>query len=146
MKLKIKKLHPDAVMPTYATEDAACFDLYAVCDTSEQVVFSQMPTVFRTGLAFEIPTGCAMMLYSRSGHAFKADLRLANCVGVIDSDYRGEVMVKMTKDSYSTPTMPFKTGDRIAQAMLIKTPQIGFEFVEDLTATARGEQGFGHTG
>lgn len=95
--MKIKKLHPAAVVPTYGTEGAACFDLYAVQPEAEIRVVDT--ATVRTGLAFEVPQGFVMLVFSRSGHGFKNDVRLANCVGVIDSDYRGELMVKLTNDS-----------------------------------------------
>lgn len=146
MKLKIKKLHPEATLPRYATDGAACFDLHAVIDTPmrwRNVV--REPISFPTGLAFEVPAGHAMLIFSRSGHGFKHDVRLANCVGVIDSDYRGEVQVKLTPD-FAGKGMMVKHGDRIAQAMLVPYPQVEFETVAELTDTARGTGGFGSTG
>src|SRR5574337_1217234 len=90
MKLKIKKLHPDAIIPQYQTEGAACFDLHAIIpERVPRVILSSSPETFRTGLAFEVPDGWALLIYSRSGHCFGHDTRLANCVGVIDADYRG---------------------------------------------------------
>lgn len=92
MKVKIKKkAHEDAVMPTYATDGAACFDLYAAAikDTIKDTINNTV--IYDTGLQFEIPQGAVMMIYSRSGHGFKKGIHLANCVGVIDSDYRGNV-------------------------------------------------------
>lgn len=152
MKLKIKKLHDDAVIPTYGTKGAACFDLYA-CDipsqdtgsgVAENVILANK-TVIRTGLAFEIPEGYVMLVFSRSGHGFKNDTRLANCVGVIDSDYRGEVMVKLTAD-FPPILMQVRNGDRIAQAIVIPFEQYEFELVEELGSTDRGTGGFGSTG
>ncbi len=151
MKLKIKKLHPDAVVPQYQTAGAACFDLHA-CQ-SESVVDghdSGMPVefldgcTFRTGLSVEVPQGHVLLIFSRSGHGFKYDTRLANCVGVIDSDYRGELMVRLMNDGDE----PFivRKGDRIAQAMIIPIPRVEFEVVKELTATERGTGGFGSTG
>lgn len=139
MKLKIKKLHPDAVVPKYATAGAACFDLHAL----EEVGFFKGWS-FRTGIAVEIPEGHAMMIYSRSGHGFRSDTRLANAVGILDSDYRGEVMVRLFNDGDE----PFivRKGDRIAQAMIVPIPRVEIEVVEELTATARGTGGFGSTG
>ena len=139
MKIKVKKLSPDAVMPAYATEGAGAFDL---------VGFNKQPhkdtCTYDTGLAFEIPKGYVMLVFSRSGHGFKDDMRLANCVGVIDSDYRGEVKVKLTRDN-GINAFPY-SGDRIAQGMLIKLPKTTFEEVEELSATDRGQGGFGSTG
>lgn len=141
MKLKVKKLHPDAVIPTYATSGAACFDLYAVDLEGEKNIES---AVVKTGLAFEIPDGWQMLIFSRSGHGFKHNVRLANCVGVIDQDYRGEVKVKLTADLNGSLSI-FK-GDRIAQAQLIPVHRVTFEEVSELTETERGDGGFGSTG
>lgn len=85
-----------------------------------------------------------MMVYSRSGHGFKSDVRLANCVGVIDSDYRGEVKVKLTNDG--NEYMQVNEGDRIAQAMIIPVEQVKFIEVAELSDTERGTGGFGSTG
>lgn len=153
MKIKIKKTHPDAQLPHFASAGAACFDLYA--DSSEGLsedgnwihteIGRDSTCVFGTGLAFEIPPGFALMVYSRSGHGFKSDVSLSNAVGVIDSDYRGEVKVKLRNDG----TRPFVVcrGDRIAQAMMVMLPSVsGFEVVEDLSRTERGAGGLGSTG
>lgn len=141
MELKVERLSSAARLPTYATPGAACFDLYAVCDTPLLV---SDPQTVGTGLAFDIPEGYAMMVYSRSGHGFKHGVRLANCVGVIDSDYTGEVMVRLTADDYGE--LDVRTGDRIAQAMLIPVQQVTFTEVYELKATERGAGGFGSTG
>lgn len=87
-----------------------------------------------------------MLVFSRSGHGFKNDTRLANCVGVIDSDYRGEVMVRLTCDNMSVNALHVSPGDRIAQAMLLPVAQVEFEEVDDLGATKRGTGGFGSSG
>lgn len=139
MNVKIQKLHPNAIVPQYATAGAACFDLHAL----EGATLLPSNT-FHTGLAFEIPQDHVMLVFSRSGHGFKNGIRLANCTGVIDADYRGEVMVRLVKD------MPFgfdvAAGDRIAQAMIIPVEQAQFEVVEELSNTERGAGGFGSTG
>ena len=145
MKLKIKKLHPAAILPKYATKGAACFDLHAV-DCEDQTVPACMPTTLRTGLAFEVPHGHVMLIFSRSGHGFKNDTRLANCVGVIDSDYRGEVMVRLTRDVSLADSLSFKSGDRIAQAMVVAIPWIQIVEDDELIDTERGAGGFGSTG
>ena len=142
MDIKIKKLHSSAQDPTYGTDGAACFDLYSVADT---VVHARDSTVIRTGLVFEIPEGYVMRIYSRSGHAFKYDVRLSNCVGIIDSDFRGEVMVKLANDNNDV-SLHVKTGDRIAQAEITPVIRVGFKEVEELSDTKRGEAGFGSTG
>lgn len=152
MNLKVKRLHDKALIPQYQTAGAACFDLHAVVDTGiagasdpRIVVEQEYPAVIRTGLSFEVPEGHVMMIYSRSGHGFKNDIRLANCVGVIDSDYRGEVMVKLRCDS-DMSFMNIRSGDRIAQAMVVPVNQIQFEEVDALSETDRGERGYGSTG
>lgn len=139
MNINIKKLHPDAIMPTYGTAGAACFDLYARHSKS-----TGNQTIISTGLAFEIPEGHVMMVYSRSGMGIKQGVRLANCVGVIDSDYRGEVMVALHADRDPWPEV--RHGDRIAQAMIIPVNQVSFEVVEELSSTDRGTGGFGSSG
>jgi dUTP pyrophosphatase len=147
MKLKIKKLRPGAVIPKYATEGAACFDLCAVINEIKPVpVFAGQPVTFATGLSFEIPEGWVMLIFSRSGHGFNSGVRLANCTGVIDSDYRGEVGVKLTKDQDAVGAFEVRNGDRIAQAMLVQVPLVELVEVEELSNTERGTGGFGSTG
>lgn len=153
MKLKVKALHPEAMIPQYATEGAACFDLHALMAPdllSDQEAYAQVnpgtPTVIRTGLAFEIPEEHVMLIFSRSGHGFKNDIRLANCVGVIDSDYRGEVQVKLTNDNSDGQFLTVKHGDRIAQALVLHAPKMQIVQVENLSSTERGAGGFGSTG
>ena len=145
MNIKIKRLHERAMIPIFATEGAACFDLYAMIEDDKKVqIYKHSPAIIRTGLAFEIPQGHAMIIYSRSGHGFNYDVRLANCVGVIDSDYRGEVKVKLVADSGQ---FAVSYGDRIAQAMIIPVPAIeGFLASNELSETGRGDGGFGSTG
>ena len=139
MKLKVKRLSENAVSPRYATDGAACFDLVATYRTLIGDV-----ALYEIGLAFEIPKGHAMLVFSRSGHGFNEGLRLSNCTGVIDSDYRGQVVVKMQSD-HPQPDWP-RVGDRVAQAMLVKLPVVELEEVEELTETKRGQGGFGSTG
>lgn len=147
MKVKIKKLHPDAVMPQYASSGAACFDLHALLEDGEvNGVFPGMPLVISTGLAFEIPEGHVMLVFSRSGHGFKNDVRLSNCVGVIDHDYRGEVKVKLANDQDEFGGLFVSPGDRIAQALIVPFPKVEFDWADELSDTERGEGGFGSTG
>ncbi len=141
--LKVKRLHPDAQIPKYQSAGAACFDLHAVMD-APAIVSGASPLTVRTGLAFEIPPGHVLLVYSRSGDGFNRNVRLANCVGVIDSDYTGEVQVKLTGD-YSA-MMTVEPGQRIAQAMLLKLPDVTIEEVFELAETERGANGFGSTG
>lgn len=148
MNLQFKKLLTAATKPQYATKGAACFDLHAVLEGDHLQhglsVYPDKSEVIRTGLAFEVPQGHVMLIFSRSGHGFKNGVRLSNAVGVIDSDYRGEVKVALHNDSDLT----FKVahGDRIAQAMVIPVPVVTLEEVEELSATGRGTGGLGSTG
>lgn len=150
--MKVKKLFPDAQLPAYATEGAACFDLHAYpegwaphhIDNGVRIDPGQAYT-FRTGLSFEIPEGQAMLVFSRSGHGFNHGARLANAVGVIDSDYRQEVLVRIHVDGQHGPGLVVRPGDRIAQAMLLPARQIKFEEVDELSETKR-KGGFGSTG
>lgn len=147
MQVKIKQLSPHAKMPTYATNGAGWFDLYST-NTVPMLVQEGWPVEVGTGLAFEIPAGYGMFIMSRSGHGFKFDTRLANCVGCIDSDYRGEVKVKLTCDVEREETMPMSImpGDRIAQACILPIPKIEFILADELSETQRGQGGFGSTG
>ena len=142
-QIAVKKLHPDAVIPTYGSDFAAGADLYALLDSPIEIQPAQTILV-KTGLAIEIPVGFAGLIYARSGLAFKRGLAPANKVGVIDSDYRGEVMVALHNHS-NVPQLvePF---ERIAQ--LVVTPFLKAEFfvADDLSDTTRGEGGFGSTG
>ena len=140
MELKVKRLTESAKIPTDATEGSAAFDLY-----SDGVVQQYHTAVHNTGLSFEIPEDHVMLVFSRSGHGFRDDTRLANCVGVIDSDYRGELKVKLTRDSTSQLER-FYRGDRIAQALVLPVSRVQFLEVGELSETERGTGGFGHTG
>jgi dUTP pyrophosphatase len=144
LNVKIKKTHPLAQLPNYATNGAACFDLHAMLSNEINIAPFQTATI-ETGLSFEIPEGHVMLIYSRSGHGFKNDVRLSNCTGVIDSDYRGSVLVKLVNES-SAYDFTVKNGDRIAQAMVIPVQQVSFEEVSELSSTERGNGGFGSTG
>lgn len=141
MELKIKKLDPKAITPTYGTEGAACFDISSI-DSGVMTPHSALN--FKTGLSFEVPEGHVMLVFSRSGTGFKHNTRLANCVGVIDSDYRGELMVKLTGDANAN--LHVAAGDRIAQAMVIPVKQVTFLEVDELSSTERGTGGLGSTG
>lgn len=141
--VNIKKLNDNAVIPTYGTEYAAGADLYACME--EAVTINPGETYFvKTGIAMEIPEGYAGLVYARSGLACKKGLAPANKVGVIDSDYRGEIMVAL--HNHSNVPVSVESGERIAQ--LVITPYITavFNQVEELEDTERGEGGFGSTG
>lgn len=141
--IKVKKLDERAVLPAYGSEYAAGADLYAVSDGA--IMFLPGETKFvHTGLAMEIPVGYAGLVYARSGLATKRGLAPANKVGVIDADYRGEIMVALHNHSEKEQTI--ESGERIAQ--LVVTPFLKAEYTEaeSLSDTARGEGGFGSTG
>ncbi len=146
IEIKVKRLHPEARLPVYATEGAACFDLHSLPTGYSEYVRNGQPVTLRTGLAFEIPEGYVMLLYSRSGAGFRHGVRLANCTGVIDSDYRGEVVVRLVSDSSPSAPMVVQPGDRIAQAMVIPVPPASLKLVDELSTTVRGTAGFGSTG
>ena len=142
-KIAVKKLNEKATLPTYGSEFSAGADLYALCD--EDILFLPGETKFvHTGLSMEIPEGYAGLIYARSGLACKRGLAPANKVGVVDSDYRGEVMVAL--HNHSGSVQKISAGERIAQ--LVVTPFLKAEFFESeaLSDTVRGEGGFGSTG
>lgn len=141
--VNIKKLNENAIIPTYGTEFAAGADLYACME--ETITINPGETSFiKTGLAMEVPVGYAGLIYARSGLACKKGLAPANKVGVIDSDYRGEIMVAL--HNHSNEAVVVESGERIAQ--LVITPYIvaAFNQVDELEDTVRGEGGFGSTG
>jgi dUTP pyrophosphatase len=153
MKVKIKKLHPNAVIPTYAKSGDAGMDLVAtkiIKDTPEQITYG-------TGLSMEIPEGFVGLVFPRSSIR-KTGLQLSNSVGVIDSGYRGEIQATFnkvfggeryydeTKNTEDTSNIFYKLGDRVCQIMIIPHPTIEFEEVDELSDTERGASGFGSTG
>lgn len=139
--IKVKLLKENAKVPAYGSAGAACFDFYA---TESLIVPSNGSCVFGTGISMEIPEGKALMIYPRSGLAFKYDIRLSNCTAVIDSDFRGEIMIKLISDSQGG--LMIDAGDRIAQGMIVDAPRHEFEVVDELSDTERGNGGFGSTG
>ncbi len=142
-EVKIKKLDDRAVIPSYGSEYAAGFDLYAVLD--EDVTIKSGETyLVHTGLAMEIPIGFAGMIFARSGLATKKGLAPANKVGVIDSDYRGEVMVAL--HNHSLEDRIISHGERIAQMVIMPFYKAEFLEVDELDDTDRGSGGFGSTG
>ena len=148
MTMKIKKLSDNAILPTLGSPFAAGYDLYAAKDCA---IEPGQTMLVHTGLAMEIPDGFWGGIYARSGLATKQGLRPANCVGVIDSDYRGEIMVALHNDSSFEREV--KCGDRIAQLVFhqqcsLVPDEIGdiWDVVEELSDTTRGEGGFGSTG
>lgn len=165
MKVKFKKLHKDAVTPSYSKKGDAGLDLVATSMSFD----NDGNIVYGTGLAFEIPEGYVGLLFPRSSNA-KTNLYLTNSVGVLDSGYRGEVMFKYKavhnvtsylkwfwrnkimkkKNAYTRvhtlASNPYIVGDRIGQIIIIPYPQIEFEEVEELTKTERGDGSYGSTG
>lgn len=161
LKVKIKKLSENAVVPSYSKSGDAGMDLTAVSKTYDE----EGNVCYSTGLAFEIPSGYVGLLFPRSSNA-KKDLILSNSVGILDSGYRGEVMFKFkpgirvchlnTKQHheshiphlihYSAKGENYQIGDRIGQIIVIPYPEIEFEEVEELSKTERGEGGYGSTG
>lgn len=143
MKVGISKIKEGAVIPTYGSECAAGADLYA-CTDGEIVIAPHCTVLVPTGLVLELPLGYAGLIYARSGLASKKGLAPANKVGVVDSDYRGEVMVALHNHSGKEQTVV--SGERIAQMVI--TPYLAAQFVEkeELSATKRGSGGFGSTG
>ena len=164
MKVKIKKLHPNAVIPTYATDGDAGMDLTAL---TRQYVYSETESEYieyRTGLAFEIPEGYMGLIFPRSSNS-KKDLTLCNSVGVLDSGFRGEVTFRykldgtydeveglfenmaFCKDNTSEfGQWIYEVGDKVGQLIILPYPKIEFEEVNELSKTERNEGGFGHTG
>lgn len=142
-KVNIKKLNENAKIPTYGTEYAAGADLYACID--EDVVISKGETkLIKTGISLEVPTGYAGLIFARSGLATKKGLAPANKVGVVDSDYRGEIMV--TLHNHTNIDQKIEKGERIAQFIITPYLKAEFNVVEKLEDTKRGANGFGSTG
>ncbi len=142
-KIAVKKLDERAVLPTYGSDYAAGADLYALTDG--EVFFQPRETkLVRTGLAMEIPEGYVGLIYARSGLASKRGLAPANKVGVVDADYRGEVMVAL--HNHSDKEQKIECGERIAQLVVAPFLKAEFEAAEELSDTVRGEGGFGSTG
>lgn len=141
--IKVKKLKPNAILPTYGSADAAGADLYA-CLQEEIIIAPGLTAFVPTGLSMELPKGTAGLIYARSGLACKRGLAPANKVGVIDSDYRGEFIVAL--HNHSDKPQNIQPGERIAQLVITPVFTPGFTEVEELTDTDRGSGGFGSTG
>ncbi len=136
LKVKIKKLIPEATIPKYANPGDAGMDVYAISkkETDKYIEYG-------TGISFEIPEGYVMLIFPRSSVS-NTDLILANSVGVLDSGYRGELKIRFRKNGFDV----YQIGDRIAQIIILPYPKVNFEEVNDLSASIRGEGGFGSTG
>lgn len=143
MEIKIKKLNPNAVIPTRGSDGAAGCDLYACID--EPISISAGESIkIGTGLSIAVPNGFFGAIFARSGLATKKGLRPANCVGVADEDYRGEYIVALHNDSSVTQTV--EPGERIAQLIILPYWIANFTEVDFLGETERGSGGFGSTG
>lgn len=143
MKLKVKRLVPDAKLPTKATEGSNGLDIYATA-----MIRTDKFVEYRTGLSFEIPKGYVGLLFSRSSVSNKP-MVLANSVGVIDSDYRGEVTFRfkiIESNKFLKYEDLYKEGDRIGQLLLVENPEIELEEVKDLSETKRGSGSYGSSG
>lgn len=143
MQINFKKLNNNATIPTRGSEHAAGYDLYAAID-APIVIHPHCIEKIGTGLSFELPEHTFAAIFARSGLATKQSLRPANCVGVCDSDYRGEYIVAMHNDSEIQKII--EPGERIAQMVLMPYVEMQFKEIEELSETKRGDGGFGSTG
>ena len=143
MKIEIKKTRPGATLPRYSSDLAAGADLYA-CTEQEVRILPGETVLIPTGIAAAIPAGYAGFVFARSGLSVKMGLAPANKVGVIDADYRGEILVALSNQSGQVRLV--RDGDRIAQLVIEKVETPDFEEVDELPSTERGAGGFGSTG
>lgn len=141
--IRVKRIKENAILPTYGSAEAAGADLYACLDADITIAPGASAFV-PTGLAMEIPKGCAGLIYARSGLACKRGLAPANKVGVVDSDYRGEFMVVL--HNHGTQAQTVSHGERIAQLVITPVFTPGFADVAELSDTVRAAGGFGSTG
>ncbi len=144
MKIRIKKLKNNALIPTRGSLQAAGYDLYACLETESVEIEPHKTVKIGTGLSVEVPDGYFGAIFARSGLAAKQGLRPANCVGVADSDYRGEYIVAVHNDTDEPKII--ENGDRIAQLVIMPYLSVEFEEAQELDATERGAGGFGSTG
>ena len=143
MKIQVKKLREDAVLPSAGSAYAAGYDLYACMDAPVEIP-PHTTVKIGTGLSLAVPEGYFGAVFARSGLASRQGLRPANCVGVCDSDYRGEYIVALHNDGETAQTV--SPGDRIAQLVILPYLSAEFDEVDSLSATERGSGGFGSTG
>lgn len=141
--IRVKKLNPNAKLPTYGSAEAAGADLYACLDEAVTIHPGDSAWI-PTGIALEVPKGCAGLIYARSSMGVKRGLAPANKVGVIDSDYRGEIRVVLLNHGKTTQIV--ENGERVAQFLITPVLTPVYEEVEELTDTDRGAGGFGSTG
>lgn len=144
VNIKVKKLNMNAKMPTRGSEQAAGYDLYACLESETSTINPHETVKIGTGLSIEVPEGYFGGIFARSGLAAKNGLRPANCVGVADSDYRGEYIVALHNDTDIVQTIT--QNERIAQLVIMPFLPVVFEEVNDLSETERGDGGFGSTG
>ncbi|QDH45711.1 deoxyuridine 5'-triphosphate nucleotidohydrolase [Pantoea phage vB_PagM_AAM37] len=156
MNITIEKTEPNAIMPAYGTDGAACFDLFSCKINSAEIAIDGVgyqTLTIHTGLKFDIPDGWVMRLYSRSGHGFKFGVRLCNSTGIIDSDYEGEVLVKLRADDRQGAVFlaelcnKIQTGNQVAvcQGEIAPVEYVSFEFGTIEPKSKRGAGGFGST-
>ena len=143
MKVRIKKIDERAVVPTYGSEYSAGADLYAILDERLEIL-PHTTSFVHTGISLEIPEGYCGLIFARSSMGAKRGLAPANKVGVIDADYRGEVMVALHNHSDSIATV--EPGERVAQLAIVPFLKAEFEVADELSDTVRGAGGFGSTG
>lgn len=141
--VRVKILRENALLPTYGSEQAAGADLYA-CLESPVVIHPGETAFIPTGISLEVPVGCAGLIYARSGMACKRGLAPANKVGVVDSDYRGEIIVALHNHGNQAQTI--ESGERIAQFVITPVLTPAYVAAESLSDTARNQGGFGSTG
>lgn len=141
--VKIKKLNENAKVPTYGTEFSAGADIYACIDEDIKILSGETATI-KTGISVETPEGFMLLVFARSGLSIKQGLAPANKVGVVDSDYRGEVIVAL--HNHSSEAKVVSNGDRVAQMVFVPYFKANFEETTSLSNTARGAGGFGSTG
>ena len=142
-RIEIKKLNDEAIIPTYGSIDAAGADLYACIEESETIMPHETKLI-KTGIAMAIPKGLVGLIFARSGLASKRGLAPANKVGVVDADYRGEIMVAL--HNHSNQEQAIEPKERIAQMVFVPYIKGLFDVVDDLDETTRGAGGFGSTG
>ena len=147
MKIKIKKLHKDAKIPTYATDGSVAVDLYAIEDYMIKAVSDESVKFIRTGISIEMPKGYYAEIYNRSGLSSKKEVVIVSS-RIIDNDYRGEIIIPMKLIASLPPHwgVVIKKGDRVAQMIVKKYEKIEFEEVDELSETDRGSDGFGSSG
>lgn len=146
INVKIKKLHENAVIPKAATDGSAGLDLVALEDGKGSIGACGPVMDYRTGLSIAIPKGYVGLIFPRSSIGDKTSFTLANSVGVIDSDYRGEILAKFRDLNELYGRNIYNKGDRMCQLVIVEAPEVIFEEVDDLDETDRGDGGFGSSG